>query len=40
LAVGLLTRPIALMLAIEMAIVTFGVQLYSGFRFLESGRRL
>ncbi len=37
LAVGLLTRPIALMLAIEMAIITFGVHYTRGFVFSSQG---
>ena len=37
LAVGLLTRPIALMLAVEMAIITFGVHFTRGFAFTSPG---
>jgi putative oxidoreductase len=37
LAVGLLTRPIALMLAVEMAIITFGVHFTRGFAFSSPG---
>jgi putative oxidoreductase len=36
-AVGLLTRPIALMFAVEMAIVTFGVHFKNGYAFSSPG---
>jgi putative oxidoreductase len=37
LALGLFTRPIALMLAIEMAVITFGVHFPRGYAFSATG---
>jgi putative oxidoreductase len=37
LAVGLFTRPIALMLALEMLIITFGVHMKFGYGFASQG---
>jgi putative oxidoreductase len=37
LALGLFTRPLALMLAVEMVIVTFGVHFSRGYSFASTG---